>query len=93
MRPGCWIHRAAAEANPFPDAMQAAQAKVFASEMAVKVTNDALQLFGARGYSRNEKIERYVRDARMFTIGRRHGPDSPDGDRKPFAGPETAADP
>ena len=63
------IHRAAAAADPFPDAMQAAQAKVFASEMAVKVTNDALQLFGARGYSRNEKIERYVRDARMFTIG------------------------
>ncbi len=63
------IHRAAAAADPFPDAMQAAQAKVFASEMAVKVTNDALQLFGARGYSRNEKIERFVRDARMFTIG------------------------
>lgn len=63
------IHRAAAAADPFPDAMQAAQAKVFASEMSVKVTNDALQLFGARGYSRNEKIERYVRDARMFTIG------------------------
>ena len=37
--------------------------------MAVKVTNDALQLFGARGYSRNEPLERMVRDARMFTIG------------------------
>ena len=63
------IHHAAASAAPFPDPLLAAQAKVLASEMAVKVTNDALQLFGARGYSRNEPLERMVRDARMFTIG------------------------
>ncbi|MCV3271405.1 3-sulfinopropanoyl-CoA desulfinase [Roseobacter sinensis] len=56
-------------ASGFPDPMLAAQAKVFASEMAVKVTNDALQLHGASGYSRNAPIERIVRDARMFTIG------------------------
>ena len=37
--------------------------------MAIKVTNDALQLFGAAGYSRNRPLERMVRDARMFTIG------------------------
>lgn len=67
------IWRAAASADRqhlgFPDPMLAAQAKVFASEMAVKVTNDALQLHGARGYSRNTPIERMMRDARMFTIG------------------------
>ena len=63
------IWRAAASAAPFPDVQLAAQAKVFASEMAIKVTNDALQLFGARGYSRNLPLERMVRDARMFTIG------------------------
>ena len=50
-------------------ALLAAQAKVFASEMAIKVTNDALQLFGARGYSRDYPMERMARDARMFTIG------------------------
>ena len=55
--------------SPFPDPFAAAQAKVYASEMAIKVTNDALQLFGARGYSRNNPMERMVRDARMFTIG------------------------
>ena len=43
--------------------------KVFASEMAIKVTNDALQIYGAAGYSRNNPLERMVRDARMFTIG------------------------
>jgi len=63
------IYKAAAGANPFPDATEAAQAKIFTSEMAIKVTNDALQLFGAAGYSRNRPLERMVRDARMFTIG------------------------
>ena len=72
------IHQAVAEgAGPegsdyaarFPDMTKAAQAKVFASEMAIRVTNDALQVFGAAGYSRNCEMERMVRDARMFTIG------------------------
>lgn len=67
------IWRAATSAqmqeSGFPDPMLAAQAKIFASEMAVKVTNDALQLHGACGYSRNNCVERMVRDARMFTIG------------------------
>lgn len=64
------IYRAAANAGAgFPDSLEAAQAKIFASEMAIRVTNDALQLFGASGYSRNNPLERMVRDARMFTIG------------------------
>ena len=63
------IHKAARSAAPFPDALLAAQAKIFASEAAIKVTNDALQVFGAAGYSRNRPLERMVRDARMFTIG------------------------
>ena len=63
------IHQAARSADPFPEPLLAAQAKVFASEMAIKVTNDALQMFGARGYSRDRPLERMARDARMFTIG------------------------
>ena len=59
----------AADGADFPDSLEADQAKVFASEMAIKVTNDALQMFGAAGYSRNRPLERMVRDARMFTIG------------------------
>jgi alkylation response protein AidB-like acyl-CoA dehydrogenase len=62
------IHTAAAGAG-FPDKVEAAQAKIFASEMAQKVTNDALQIFGAAGYGRDLPLERMVRDARMFTIG------------------------
>ena len=64
------IHNAAVNlVDGFPDALAAAQAKVFTSEMAIKVTNDALQVFGAAGYSRHNPLERMVRDARMFTIG------------------------
>lgn len=55
--------------SPFPDPHLAAQAKIFASEAAIKIVNDALQMFGARGYSRNVPLERMARDVRMFTIG------------------------
>lgn len=60
---------AASGQGGFPDMALAAQAKVLAAETAVKVTNDALQLHGAAGYSRTRAVERMVRDARMFTIG------------------------
>ncbi len=60
---------AASDRDGFPDMQLAAQAKILAAETAVKVTNDALQLHGAAGYSRDRPLERMVRDARMFTIG------------------------
>jgi hypothetical protein len=64
------VHKAAdCPEGGFPDVTEAAQAKIFASEMAIKVTNDALQVFGAAGYSRNRPLERMARDVRMFTIG------------------------
>lgn len=64
------IHKAAMGAGDgFPDMREAAQAKILAAETAIKVTNDALQIHGAAGYSRNLPLERMVRDARMFTIG------------------------
>ncbi len=65
------LHEAAGTLGPagFPDMMIAARAKAFASEQAVKVVNDALQMFGARGYGAQEPIERMYRDVRMFTIG------------------------
>jgi len=67
------LWRAAASAEEtesgFPDPLLAAEAKVIASETAIKVTNDALQIHGARGYGRSLPLERMARDARMFTIG------------------------
>ena len=57
------------DGSAFPDPMLAAQAKIFASETAITIVNNALQLFGARGYSRELPLERMARDLRMFTIG------------------------
>jgi alkylation response protein AidB-like acyl-CoA dehydrogenase len=55
--------------SPFPDPELAAQAKIFASEAALKIVSDSLQMFGARGYSQDLPLERMFRDVRMFTIG------------------------
>ena len=67
------LHAAASSRGPggssFPDPTLTAQAKIFASEAAIKIVNDALQVFGARGYSRDFPLERMARDVRMFTIG------------------------
>ena len=64
------VYKAAASgADGFPDKLMAAQAKILTSESAIAVVNDALQVFGARGYSRNLPLERMARDVRMFTIG------------------------
>jgi alkylation response protein AidB-like acyl-CoA dehydrogenase len=67
------LYAAAASRGPdgsaFPDPNLAAQAKIFASEAAIRIVNDALQVFGARGYSRDYPLERMARDVRMFTIG------------------------
>lgn len=64
------VHNAAASTGDgFPEIAAAARAKILAAETAIEVTNDALQIFGSAGYSRNLPLERMVRDARMFTIG------------------------
>ncbi|MBU4176175.1 MAG: acyl-CoA dehydrogenase family protein [Actinobacteria bacterium] len=43
-------------------------AKVFASDMAMKVTTDCVQLFGGYGYMRDYPIEKYMRDAKITQI-------------------------
>lgn len=57
------------DGSAFPDVLYAARAKMFASENAIKVVSDSLQMFGARGYGDQEPLERMYRDVRMFTIG------------------------
>jgi len=43
-------------------------AKAFATEMAVRVSSDALQVLGAQGYMRDHPLERHYRDARQLMI-------------------------
>ena len=47
----------------------AAMAKYYASEVAVKVANDAVQIFGGYGYTKDFPVEKYYRDAKLCTIG------------------------
>ncbi len=44
-------------------------AKYYASEVAVKVANDAVQIFGGYGYTKDFPVEKYYRDAKLCTIG------------------------
>jgi acyl-CoA dehydrogenase len=51
-----------------PNAKEAAYAKAFAGDMVMKVTTDALQVFGGAGYSRDFPMEKLMRDAKIFQI-------------------------
>jgi len=48
---------------------QAAMAKYYASEVAVRVANDAVQIFGGYGYTKDFPVEKFYRDAKLCTIG------------------------
>ena len=47
---------------------ESAMVKLLATEMAVRVTNQAMQLHGGNGYTTERRVERYWRDARLTTI-------------------------
>ena len=46
-----------------------AEAKLFASEVAVKVANEAVQIHGGYGYMKDYPVEKFYRDAKLLTIG------------------------
>jgi alkylation response protein AidB-like acyl-CoA dehydrogenase len=48
---------------------EAAMAKYYASEIAVKTANEAVQVFGGYGYTKDFPVEKYYRDAKLCTIG------------------------
>ena len=52
-----------------PYSREAAMAKLFASEAAMRITYDAIQIYGGFGYSREYPVERMWRDAKLCTIG------------------------
>lgn len=51
-----------------PYAMEAAMAKMYASDIALEVTNSALQIFGGTGFLKGMDVERMYRDAKITTI-------------------------
>ncbi|MEO6454067.1 MAG: acyl-CoA dehydrogenase family protein [Ginsengibacter sp.] len=48
---------------------QSAMAKYYASEVAVKVSTDAVQIFGGYGYTKDFPVEKFYRDSKLCTIG------------------------
>lgn len=52
-----------------PFSKEASIAKYFASEMAVEVCDEAIQIFGGYGYMKEYEVERYLRDAKLLEIG------------------------
>jgi len=52
-----------------PVTKQSAMAKYFASEVAVRTANEAVQIFGGYGYTKDFPVEKYYRDAKLCTIG------------------------
>ena len=48
---------------------ESAMAKYYASEVAVKVSTDAVQIFGGYGYTKDFPVEKFYRDSKLCTIG------------------------
>ena len=52
-----------------PVTKEAAMAKYYASEVAVKVSTEAVQIFGGYGYTKDFPVEKFYRDSKLCTIG------------------------
>jgi alkylation response protein AidB-like acyl-CoA dehydrogenase len=64
------VYRAAAMKDGGEDVNSAsAMAKLFSSEVAVRVANEAVQVLGGYGYTKDYPVEKFYRDAKICTIG------------------------
>ena len=63
------FHAADLKDRKMPVTKISAMAKYMASETAVKVANEAVQIFGGYGYTKDFPVEKFYRDAKLCTIG------------------------
>jgi alkylation response protein AidB-like acyl-CoA dehydrogenase len=64
------LHKAAEMKNrKMPMTKESAIAKYYASEVACRVANEAVQIFGGYGYTKDFPVEKFYRDAKLCTIG------------------------
>jgi alkylation response protein AidB-like acyl-CoA dehydrogenase len=63
------LYRACLTANPFPDPHEAAIAKMFVNEMAIRVCSEALQMHGGYGFTDDYPVSRFYRGVRYGTLG------------------------
>ena len=55
--------------NLEPMTLESAMCKLFTSELCVKISNEAVQIFGGYGYIKDFPVEKYLRDSKLCTIG------------------------
>ena len=48
---------------------ESSMAKLFASEIAVRATNEAVQIHGGNGFTKDYPVEKFYRDVKLCTIG------------------------
>jgi alkylation response protein AidB-like acyl-CoA dehydrogenase len=63
------LYRACLTANPFPNPHEAAIAKMYCNEMALRVTSEAIQVHGGYGFTDEYPVSRFYRGARYGTLG------------------------
>jgi alkylation response protein AidB-like acyl-CoA dehydrogenase len=63
------LYRACLTANPFPDPIMTATAKVFCNEMSLRVTSEAVQVHGGYGFTDEYPVSRLYRGARYGSLG------------------------
>jgi len=64
------VHRAAwLKDNDKPYTKEVSMAKLFASELSVRAALEAIQIHGGYGYTKEYHVERFLRDAKLMTIG------------------------
>ncbi|MCI2455353.1 acyl-CoA dehydrogenase family protein, partial [Listeria monocytogenes] len=56
------------ETKGLPYGKESAMSKLFAGDTAMKVTTEAVQIFGGYGYTKDYPVERYMRDAKITQI-------------------------
>lgn len=64
LRKAAWLKN-----NNQPVTTAGAMAKMYASEVCVKVSNDAVQIHGGYGYTKDFPVEKFYRDSKLCTIG------------------------
>jgi alkylation response protein AidB-like acyl-CoA dehydrogenase len=62
------LHAARLRDNGLPYSVEAAKAKLFATDMVMKVTTDMVQVLGGAGYVSDHPLERYMREAKVLQI-------------------------
>ena len=62
------LHAAYLKDNKLPYSKEAAMAKMFATDTAMEVTTEAVQILGGHGFLRDHPVERMMRDAKITQI-------------------------